>query len=60
AGLLAAAAAVAIAAWTVPGRRLVPYWGRAGEILHSALAIAVLPLALWVLGVYGALRAING
>ncbi len=60
AGLLAAAAAVAIAAWTVPGRRLVPYWGRAGEVLHSALAIAVLPLALWVLGVYGALRAING
>ncbi|MFF8746993.1 type VII secretion integral membrane protein EccD [Streptomyces californicus] len=60
AGMLAAAAAVAIAAWTVPGRRLVPYWGRAGEILHSALAIAVLPLALWVLGVYGALRAING
>ncbi|MFD4022113.1 type VII secretion integral membrane protein EccD [Streptomyces sp. NPDC058576] len=59
AGLLAAAAAVAIAAWTVPGRRLVPYWGRAGEVLHSALAIAVLPLALWVLGVYGALRAIN-
>ncbi|MFJ9110866.1 type VII secretion integral membrane protein EccD [Streptomyces sp. NPDC102283] len=59
AGLLAAAAAVAIAAWTVPGRRLVPYWGRAGELLHSALAIAVLPLALWVLGVYGALRAIN-
>ncbi|MDX2920049.1 MULTISPECIES: type VII secretion integral membrane protein EccD [Streptomyces] len=60
AGLLAAAAAVAITAWTVPGRRLVPYWGRAGEVLHSALAIAVLPLALWVLGVYGALRAING
>ncbi|MEU5284844.1 type VII secretion integral membrane protein EccD [Streptomyces sp. CA-278952] len=60
AGLLAAAAAVAIAAWTVPGRRLVPYWGRAGELLHSALAIAVLPLALWVLGVYGALRSING
>ncbi|MFD7745728.1 type VII secretion integral membrane protein EccD [Streptomyces sp. NPDC059698] len=60
AGLLATAAAVAIAAWTVPGRRLVPYWGRAGELLHSALAIAVLPLALWVLGVYGALRSING
>ncbi|MFH9293615.1 type VII secretion integral membrane protein EccD [Streptomyces sp. NPDC017520] len=60
AGLLAAAAAVAIVAWTVPGRRLVPYWGRAGEVLHSALAIAVLPLALWVLGVYGALRSLNG
>ncbi|GAA2348841.1 type VII secretion integral membrane protein EccD [Streptomyces kunmingensis] len=60
AGLLAATAAVAIAAWTVPGRRLVPYWGRAGELLHSALAISMLPLALWVLGVYSALRSING
>lgn len=60
AGLLAATAAVAIAAWTVPGRRLVPYWGRAGELLHSALAISMLPLALWVLGVYGTLRSING
>ncbi|WP_455356645.1 type VII secretion integral membrane protein EccD [Streptomyces sp. SYSU K217416] len=60
AGLLAAAAAIAIAAWTVPGRRLVPYWGRAAELLQSALAISVLPLTLWVLGVYGALRSING
>ncbi|MFG2599511.1 type VII secretion integral membrane protein EccD [Streptomyces sp. NPDC048462] len=60
AGLLAVTAAVAIAAWTVPGRRLVPYWGRAGELLHSALAISMLPLALWVLGVYSTLRSING
>ncbi|MFH9618724.1 type VII secretion integral membrane protein EccD [Streptomyces pratensis] len=59
AGLLAATAAIAIAAWTVPGRRLVPYWGRAGELLHSALAMSMLPLALWVLGVYSALRSIN-
>ncbi|MFD4032250.1 type VII secretion integral membrane protein EccD [Streptomyces sp. NPDC058637] len=59
AGLLAATAMVAIAAWTVPGRRLVPYWGRMGEILHSALAMSMLPLALWVLGVYSTLRSIN-
>ncbi|MCX4966947.1 type VII secretion integral membrane protein EccD [Streptomyces sp. NBC_00654] len=60
AGLAAVAAALAITSWTVPGRRLVPYWGRAGEILHSAMAISLLPLALWVLGVYGLLRAMNG
>ncbi|MEU6483642.1 type VII secretion integral membrane protein EccD [Streptomyces sp. NPDC046887] len=59
-GLLAATAGIAIASWTVPGRRLVPYWGRAGELLHSAAAIALLPLVLWVLGAYGALRALNG
>ncbi|WP_431776949.1 type VII secretion integral membrane protein EccD [Streptomyces cucumeris] len=60
ASLLAVAAATAIASWTVPGRRLVPYWGRAAELLHSAMAISLLPLSLWVLGVYGALRAFNG
>lgn len=60
AGLLALAAALAVASWTVPGRRLLPYWGRAAELLHSTLAIALLPLSLWVLGVFGALRAING
>ncbi|MEU9382671.1 type VII secretion integral membrane protein EccD [Streptomyces sp. NPDC048279] len=60
AGLLAATAALAVAAWTVPGRRLLPYWGRAAEVLHSAVAIALLPLALWVLDVYGALHALKG
>ncbi|MGW1108811.1 type VII secretion integral membrane protein EccD [Streptomyces sp. NPDC002540] len=60
AGLLALAAALAIASWTVPGRRVLPYWGRAAELLHSLLAIGLLPLTLWVLGVFGALRAING
>ncbi|WP_299531687.1 type VII secretion integral membrane protein EccD [uncultured Streptomyces sp.] len=58
AGLLGAAAVLSVLSWSVPGRRLVPYWGRAGEILHSAAAISLLPLALWVLGVYGALRAL--
>ncbi|MFF4644550.1 type VII secretion integral membrane protein EccD [Streptomyces sp. NPDC001389] len=58
--LLALAAALAVASWTVPGRRMVPYWGRAAELLHSTLAIALLPLTLWVLGVFGALRSING
>ncbi|MBO4257487.1 type VII secretion integral membrane protein EccD [Streptomyces griseorubiginosus] len=59
AGLAAVAAALAIASWTVPGRRLVPYWGRAAELLHSAAAISLLPLALWVLGVYGSLRSLS-
>ncbi|MFF4014692.1 type VII secretion integral membrane protein EccD [Streptomyces sp. NPDC001843] len=59
AGLAAVAAALAIASWTVPGRRLVPYWGRAAELLHSAAAVSLLPLALWVLGVYGSLRSLS-
>lgn len=60
AGLLGLTATIAIASWTVPGRRLVPYWGRAAELLHSLAAISMLPLMLWSVGVYGALRAING
>ncbi|MET9442309.1 type VII secretion integral membrane protein EccD [Streptomyces sp. NPDC006610] len=60
AGLLAVTAGIAIASWTVPGRRMVPYWGRGAELLHSAVAMALLPLVLWVLGVYGALRSLNG
>ncbi|MFJ9031033.1 type VII secretion integral membrane protein EccD [Streptomyces sp. NPDC102274] len=59
-GLLALAAVLAIGSWTVPGRRLAPHWGRAAELLHTLLAIGLLPLTLWVLGVFGALRAING
>jgi hypothetical protein len=46
--------------WTVPGRRLLPYWGRAGDLLQSAAAIGLLPSVLWVLGVYGDLRGIKG
>ncbi|WP_040907851.1 type VII secretion integral membrane protein EccD [Streptomyces griseoflavus] len=59
-GLLALAAALAVASWTVPGRRMAPHWGRAAELLQSLLAISLLPLTLWVLGVFGALRAMNG
>ncbi|NEA68413.1 type VII secretion integral membrane protein EccD [Streptomyces sp. SID12488] len=60
AGLLALAATITIASWTVPGRRLLPYWGRAAELLHSLAAISLLPLTLWSMGVYGMLRGING
>ncbi|GAA4622954.1 type VII secretion integral membrane protein EccD [Actinoallomurus vinaceus] len=58
-GLMAVTAILLIAAWTVPGRRMVPYWGRAAELLQSLVAISTLPLTLWVLGVYGELRAIG-
>ncbi|NEE40751.1 type VII secretion integral membrane protein EccD, partial [Streptomyces sp. SID7982] len=57
--LFAVAAVCTIASWTVPGRRLVPYWGRIGELMHSAAAISLLPLALWILGVFGWLRSLN-
>jgi type VII secretion integral membrane protein EccD len=58
-GLMAVTASLMIAGWTVPGRRMVPYWGRGAELLQSLVAISMLPLTLWVLGVYGELRAIG-
>ncbi|MFO7192757.1 MAG: type VII secretion integral membrane protein EccD [Thermocrispum agreste] len=44
----------------MPGRRHRPYWGRALEILESLTAIAVVPLLLQVLGVYGWMRGLAG
>ncbi|NBM18431.1 type VII secretion integral membrane protein EccD [Streptomyces sp. GC420] len=58
--LLALAGVAAVMSWTVPGRRLLPHWGRAGDILQTCTAVALIPLALWVLGVYGDMRAVSG
>jgi type VII secretion integral membrane protein EccD len=58
--LVVATAVLALAIWLVPGRRMVPYWGRAAELLHSMAAIALLPLVLWTLGVYSRLRNMTG
>ncbi|MET9707640.1 type VII secretion integral membrane protein EccD, partial [Streptomyces griseus] len=58
--LLAAAAALVTASWIVPGRRVLPYWGRAAELAHTGLAVALLPLTLWVAGLFGWLRGLFG
>ncbi|MFD7707159.1 type VII secretion integral membrane protein EccD [Streptomyces sp. NPDC059785] len=58
--MLAGAAGLVVAAWTVPGRRMLPYWGRAAEIAHTFLAVALLPLTLWVAGLFGWLRGLFG
>ncbi|MEV0263960.1 type VII secretion integral membrane protein EccD [Streptomyces sp. NPDC050617] len=60
AGIVVLAALLAIAGWTFPGRRLVPYWGRAVDLLHTLLAVALVPLALLAAGLYHYLRALNG
>ncbi|MFG2652061.1 type VII secretion integral membrane protein EccD [Streptomyces sp. NPDC048436] len=58
--LFAAAAGLVVAAWTVPGRRVLPYWGRAAELTHTLFAVALLPLSLWVAGLFGWLRGLFG
>lgn len=41
---------------TLPGRRYTPPWSRAGDIVETLLVLSVIPLALAVMGVYGAVR----
>lgn len=41
---------------TLPGRRYSPPWSRAADVVESLLVLSVIPLALAVVGVYGAIR----
>lgn len=58
AGLLGLGAGLLVASWTLPGARLVPYWGRLAELLHTLFALSLVPLLLALLGVYGWARAL--
>jgi hypothetical protein len=57
---LAVGLVLAVVAWTVPGRRMLPYWGWIGDVLHTLAAVSLIPLTLQVVGVYGRLRGMNG
>lgn len=41
-----------VGAHTLPGKRLLPYWGRIGDIAQSTCALALLPLSLWLFDAY--------
>lgn len=43
---------------TLPGRRYAPPVSRAADVLESLLVLSVIPLALAVMGVYGAARGL--
>ena len=57
--LTAALVAVSLAR-VVPGRTLVPYWGRAADIVEWVVGSALIPLALAVLNAYGFARTLAG
>ncbi|MBQ1071282.1 type VII secretion integral membrane protein EccD, partial [Micromonospora sp. D75] len=38
---------------TVAGKRISPVWGRTLDIVEILLIIALVPLAVWVCGMYG-------
>ncbi|MFC0507734.1 type VII secretion integral membrane protein EccD [Micromonospora costi] len=52
-GLLLAAVISLIYGLTVAGKPISPVWGRLLDIVEILLIIALVPLAVWVLGLYG-------
>jgi hypothetical protein len=42
------------------GKRVSPVWSRALDLVEVLLIVAVVPLAMWVCGLYGWIRAIKG
>ncbi|MEU5692058.1 type VII secretion integral membrane protein EccD [Actinosynnema sp. NPDC020468] len=60
AGLFVLAAVLVVARWTLPGRRLLPQWGRLADVAESLAALSLLPLALWLLGVFAFARGLGG
>ncbi|MGW1617731.1 type VII secretion integral membrane protein EccD [Streptomyces sp. NPDC002172] len=58
--LLAATVALLNAARRPPTARLLPVWGRLGEIIELLVALALLPLLLQVLGAYAHVRSMTG
>ncbi len=60
AGLVVAAALLFAAERSLPGYKLLPHWGRAGDLLHTAAAVALIPAVLWLLNLYGFARTGHG
>src|SRR5258705_13400939 len=56
---LAAVVLIAVAR-VAPGRRMMPYWGRIGDLLQTVTALAMLPVLLAILDVYGFARSLGG
>lgn len=53
---LAGAVVLVVFARILPGRRVIPHYGRAAELLEGLVAASLLPLLLAVLGTYQAAR----
>jgi type VII secretion integral membrane protein EccD len=37
---------------SLPGHKLLPHWGRAGDLLQTVTAVALIPEVLWLLNLY--------
>lgn len=53
-------ALLVVVARTLPQRRPMPYWGRAGDLLQTLAMLGALPVLLAILGVYQYARGFGG
>jgi hypothetical protein len=58
--LLAFAACLLAASRALPGRRVLPYWGRAADLAETLTALGLIPLVFQVLGLYAYVRGLTG
>jgi type VII secretion integral membrane protein EccD len=58
--LLIAAAVLVVVGLRPPGSRVSPFWGRTTDIVEALVVVAIVPLALAVLGLYGYVRGLAG
>ncbi|WP_279582208.1 hypothetical protein [Fodinicola feengrottensis] len=59
-GVLAVVVIALLSGLVIPGRRFSPFWGRALDIIEVLLVVAIVPLAIGVLGLYSYVRGLTG
>jgi type VII secretion integral membrane protein EccD len=60
AGLVVVAGLLLVGERSLPGHKLLPHWGRAGDLLQTLTAVALIPAVLWLLNLYGFARTVRG
>ncbi len=56
AALVVGAALLLVGERSLPGHKLLPHWGRAGDLLQTLTAVALIPAVLWLLNLYEVAR----
>jgi type VII secretion integral membrane protein EccD len=60
AGLVVVAVLLLVGERSLPGHKLLPHWGRIGDLLHTLTAVALIPAVLWLIDLYGFARTARG
>jgi hypothetical protein len=60
AGLVVVAGLLLAGERSLPEHRLLPHWGRAGDLLQTLTAVGLIPAVLWLINLYGFARTVRG